>query len=206
MSRRLKIAAAFTVTLLSILGISVWLIYLRYPDTVPSGQNPVLILPLYDFSDNDYIQGFGQISLDYYHNGFDFGVNDTTVIVSPCNAYVFDVKSNWYNEKGGHWQTNVELRLNAQWRISIPFESWALNSTYGALQADQILVHVGQYVTANQTLGYLLCHGQYAHIHFSVISYDTHVCPYYYLTEPAKAIFLYQFSLVNITKGWDMTA
>lgn len=189
---------------LCIASFSVWFVYFRYPDTVPSGQNPLLILPLYDFSHNDFIQGFGQIHLDYYHNGFDFGVNDTTVIVAPCNAYVFDIKSNWYNERGGHWQTNVELRLNAQWRISIPFESWALNSTYGALQANQILVHVGQYVAVNQTLGYLLCHGEHAHIHFSVISYDTHVCPYYYFTESAKTVFVDQFYRVNITSGWDM--
>lgn len=204
MHRRIKFAAALAIVLFSVAGISVWYIFFRYPDTVPFGENPVLILPMYDFSHNDFIQGFGQIHPDYYHNGFDFGVNDTTAIVAPCNAYVFDIKSNWYNEKGGHWQTNVELRLNVQWHISIPFESWALNSSYGALQANQITVHVGQYVAANQTLGHLLSHGEHAHIHFSLISYDTHVCSYYYFVEPARVIFLYQFSLVNITAGWDM--
>jgi len=204
MSRKIKIVAAATIVLVSIAGVFAWSIYFRYPDTVPFGQNPLLILPMYDFSHNDFLQGFGQIHLDYYHNGFDFGVNDTTVIVAPCSAYVFDIKSNWYNERGGHWQTNVELRLNAQWRISIPFESWALNSTYGALQANQILVHVGQYVAVNQTLGFLLCHGEHAHIHFSIISYGTHVCPYYYFTESAKTVFVDQFYRVNITSGWNM--
>ncbi|MHA1651146.1 MAG: M23 family metallopeptidase [Candidatus Helarchaeota archaeon] len=175
----------------------------QYPDTLSPGKDPILCLPLYDFSHCDAIAGFGQVSPDYYHNGIDFGVNDTTAIVAPHAAYIEMIQF-WFNEKGGHWQTNIRLWLNSQWTLEIIFESWALNETYGQMQRDAILVSKGQYVEANQTLGSLLVHGPGAHIHFSVYSNDVGQCPYNYFSPSAKATFEAHFYLVNCTQYWCM--
>lgn len=204
MKRKTKIIITLCIIAFIAVGVPVWVIFLRYPSTVPLGQDPVLILPFYDFSKSSFMQGYGQIHPDFFHDGFDFGVNGTTIIVAMHNCYVADVKRNWYNEWGGHWQTNVELWLNAEWDISIAVESWALNSTYGALQDQAIIVTAGQYLAANQTIGQLLVHGSHAHIHVSVRSWKTDLCPYYYFSSAAKAIFDVEFYKVNITPSWEM--
>jgi len=170
---------------------------------LPSGEDPILCLPLYDFSHCDAIQGYGQITPEYYHNGIDFGVNGTTIIVASHAAYVDEIKF-WYNEKGGHWQTNVRLWLNSQWMIEIAFESWAVNETYGQMQRDAILVNQGQYVEANQSIGSLLVHGSGAHIHFGIYSNNEDKCPYSYFSPSAKAIFEAHFYSVNYTQHWCM--
>ena len=204
MSKMRTALAVCTISIICLAGVGVWVIFFRYPSTLALGQTPIISLPLNDFSHNSFIQGFGQIHTDYYHDGFDFGVNDTTVFVAVFSAYVADVKSNWYNERGGHWQTNVQLWINPQWEVEMAFESWALNETYGALQASAITVVRGQYVAANQSLGSLLAHGDHAHVHFAVRSWGNGLCPYYYFTESAKAVFAARFALVNITAGWDV--
>jgi len=204
LSKKRSALAVCTISIVCLAGVGIWVVFLMYPSTLPLGETPAISLPLNDFSHNSYIGGFGQIQSHFFHNGFDFGVNGTTVFVAVFDAYVMDVKSNWYNERGGHWQTNVGLWINPQWRIEMAFESWALNETYGALQASAISVIRGQHIAANQTIGSLLVHGQYAHVHFGVRSWGNDVCPYYYFTEPAKASFAFQFARVNITSGWDM--
>ncbi|NVM30038.1 MAG: peptidoglycan DD-metalloendopeptidase family protein, partial [Candidatus Helarchaeota archaeon] len=166
-------------------------------------EDPALLLPMYDFSNNSYIYGYGQLTLDTFHNGIDFGVNSTTAIVAPHAAYVEAVDF-WYNDKGGHWQTNVRLWLNHQWKIEIAFESWALNETYGQLQADAIRVNPGQYVEVNQTLGNLLYHGTGAHIHFMISFNNADLCPYTFFTPTSQSIFAAQFALVNYTAHWCM--
>ncbi|HUX99893.1 MAG TPA: hypothetical protein VMV49_10085 [Candidatus Deferrimicrobium sp.] len=176
-------------------------LFFRFPNTVPPGEDPAILLPLYDFSHNNYIQGFGQITPEYYHNGIDFGVNDTTTIVAPHDAYVMEVKF-WFNDKGGHWQTNVNLWLNSQWRLEIIFESWAENESFGIIQKNAIGVTQNQFIEVNETIGNLLHHGEATHIHFSVYSNNVGVCPYNYFTSSAKITFETQFYLVNYTPYW----
>ena len=167
------------------------------------GAEPKLVLPMYNFSNNSYIQGFGQITPTDDHNGIDFGINATTEIMAPHDAYIDNIRT-WYNEKGGHWQTNVELWLSFRWYIEIIFESWALNESFGKLQRDAIVVTRGQYVQANQTLGNLLYHGAYAHIHFGIKTFSTDLCPYTYFSSAAKTAFENQFPNVNTTLHWCM--
>ncbi|MHA1264975.1 MAG: M23 family metallopeptidase [Candidatus Helarchaeota archaeon] len=195
------------IILLGIFG-TIGIIYLynsefRYPNTLPLGQVPSIELPLYNFSTCNAIQGFGQITPDYYHNGIDFGVNATTPIRAPFAAYV-DFIQFWYNDKGGHWQTNVKLWLNSQWEIEIVFESWALNETYGQLQRDAIIVNLGQYVEENQSIGNLLFHGHGAHIHFGIYDNSVAKCPHSYFTSTAKSAFDAYFFSVNYTPSWCM--
>ena len=175
-------------------------IFFKYPDTLTAGEDPELTLPLTSFANNTYIGGYGTVPLGW-HNGIDFGVNGSTVIVAPHNAYI-DFIECWYNDGGGHWQTNVRLWLNYQWNLEIVFESWALNESYGQLQRDAIIVNTGQFVSANQPLGTLLCHGEGAHIHFQVSSNNVQCCPYTYFSASAKAAFAAQFYLVNYTPYW----
>ncbi|MFX1296066.1 MAG: hypothetical protein ACFFD2_14605 [Promethearchaeota archaeon] len=186
-------------------GFFIKFIFFRYQNTLPSEQDPELSLPMYDFSHNDNIRGYGQVSPEDYHNGIDFGVNDTTSIVAPYAAYIMDIKF-WFNERGGHWQTNIRLWLNNKWNIEIAFESWAAyeNESYGILQKDAIIVNEDQYVEANQTLGDLLCHGEGSHIHFMIRKENIDYCPYTYFSPSAKSIFAAQFYLVNYTPYWCM--
>nr|MDO8088757.1 hypothetical protein [Candidatus Sigynarchaeum springense] len=206
MSRRKKASIVVAVAAIACMaGVLIWYFSEpRYPDTLPPGQDPALILPLNDFSHNDYIQGYGQVSPTYFHVGFDFGANDTIVFVAPAKAYVKYARLNYFNDKGGHWQSEVLLRLNSEWMVALAFESWALDDTTGALQASAIVVREGQLVEANQTIGSLLCHGEYAHVHLSVIKNDEHLCPYYYFIDPAKATFASQFAKVGINPSWEM--
>lgn len=196
MKKRTLIAIVI-IGILCVVGVIVIkLTFFRYPDTLPVGQDPKLILPLYSFANNSYIGGFGQVNPTYYHNGIDFGVNASTIIVSSHDAYVDDIKF-WYNDKGGHWQTNVRFWLNSQWEIEIVFESWANNETFGQFQHEAVIVSVGQYVAMNQTIGRLLCQGSSAHIHFQISSGNTQYCPYHYFTSAAQAALLTQFYRVN---------
>ena len=198
-------AASAAVIIVCIAGLSVWLLFTSEPYTLPPGQDPQLILPLYDYSHLNIIQGYGQVSPDRFHPGFDFGVNDTTIIVASYDAYVTDI-SLWYNERGGHWQVNMDLKMNSQCRIRIAFESWALNETYGQLQLEAINVTVGQRVSANQSLGMILCHGSGAHIHFGLYYNDDYVCPYSYFTAEAKTVFEVLYSVCgNPPDDWCIT-
>ncbi len=208
MSKKTKIIAVAIIAVISFSVIAVYYVQFRHPYTLPLGENPTIGLPIYDFSYNNIIQGFGNIPVrpgntTFYHNGIDFGVNATTTFVCPHNAYVDGIKT-WYNDKGGHWQTNVELWLNPQWTIEMTFESWALNETYANLQRNAILATQGQYFTTNQTIGNLLVHGSGAHVHFGVLSNGNAICPYDVLTPSAKVTFAAQFFKVNSTPSWNM--
>jgi hypothetical protein len=153
---------------------------------------------MYELDHLDYMQGFGQILPDYYHNGIDFGVNQTTVFVASHECVVKGIQF-YFNERGGHWQTNVGLLINAEWAVWYGFESWALDESIGQLQRQAIIVEVGQHLLANETIGNLLVHGEYAHVHFQINTYDNAVCPYLYFTPEAKSLFDSVFYKINIT-------
>ncbi len=196
-----KMILAAIIIIASVSGFSFW--YLNFENTpsfLPLGESPEIILPLYQIENLDAIQGFGQLTPDFYHNGIDFGVNATTVIVAPHNCVVTWIQF-WYNDKGGHWQTNVRLKINEEWEIEVVFESWALNETYGQYQRDAIIVEVGQILNVNETIGNLLVHGDGAHIHFGLLTYGTGVCPYQHFTSEAKALFDAVFPYVNYTSS-----
>lgn len=195
---RKKLILASVIIIASISGFSFWYFTsFASPSFLPLGEDPKLILPLYQIENIAIIQGFGNLTWGF-HNGIDFGVNATTVIVAPHNCVVTWIQF-WYNEKGGHWQTNVRLKINQEWELEIAFESWALNETYGQYQRDAIIVEVGQILHVNETIGSLLVHGSGAHIHFGLLTYGTAVCPYRYFTPEAKAIFDAVFPHVNST-------
>jgi hypothetical protein len=204
-----KVKALVGVMIFSVcIGVGLgWYFFFRHPNTLALGQTPSIGLPVYDFSHNNIIGAYGNMNYGgnqtVFHGGFDFGFNATVSFVAPYNAYIDEIRC-WYNDKGGHWQTNVILWLNPQWQIEMGFESWALNETYANLQLAAISVVSGQHVSANQTIGNLLCHGNGCHVHFDVKSSGTWICPYDVFTQSAKATFAQQFYKVNVTSSWNM--
>ncbi|WXG47029.1 MAG: hypothetical protein WED05_10280 [Candidatus Atabeyarchaeum deiterrae] len=203
MSKKKWALVGFTIGLIAFSGVFSWFMFFRHPWVSPLGVNPAIGLPLYDYSYNNKIAGFGQITPTYYHNGFDFAVNASTTFVAAHEAYVDGIRT-WYNDKGGHWQTNVELWINPQWTIEMAFESWALNETYANLQAGQILVSVGEHVMTNQSIGILQHFGDGSHVHFGVGTWGNYICPYDAFTASARATFVTQFYKVNTTTDWRM--
>jgi hypothetical protein len=207
MSKKLKILAGLIVISVCVGSGLTWFLLFRHPSTLALGQTPAIGLPLYDFTHNYMIGGFGNIhrpdNTTYYHNGIDFAVNRTTDFVCPFNAYVDDIKT-WFNDKGGHWQTNVRFWINSQWEIEMVFESWALNETYAKFQASNVTVTQNQFVASNQTVGYLQVFGGGAHVHFGVYTNSNAICPYDVFTPSAKATFATQFFKVNSTPSWNM--
>nr|MDO8110867.1 hypothetical protein [Candidatus Sigynarchaeota archaeon] len=178
-------------------GLGGLLYYLSF-FTLPLGQDPSLTLPFSDTSHLHIIQGFGQVTPTRYHNGIDFSFNDTTQILASHGGLVLDVKF-WYNERGGHWQTNVRIQLNFQWMLEIAFESWATMQPQGQLQADAITVKAGTKIQQDESIGNLVCHGEGCHIHFGLRSSSTDVCPYPYFSAPAKTSFDALFAILNGT-------
>jgi len=133
------------------------------------------------------IWGYGDQGGDF-HNGIDFGCNTSVNIVAWCDMVVTRVET-WFNDKGGHWQTNVNLEYNKRFTFECAFEPWALNETYANLQRDAINVEVGQTVLRGEVLGMLLYQGSGTHIHFGMHDLGESVCAYHYYTNEAKAIF-----------------
>lgn len=172
---------------------------LFYSYDLEKGETPELSLPFTDASHLHIIGGFGYSTSDFFHNGIDWGFNDTTMIIAAFGGYIIEVKT-WFNEKGGHWQTNVRTALNLEWSIEIAFEPWALNETYANYQAAEILVKTGQKVTKGQALGNLVNYGGGTHIHFSLYRNNEAVCPYTYFSTSAKITFDDQFTQFNATR------
>ncbi|MEX2682193.1 MAG: hypothetical protein Q6373_011365 [Candidatus Sigynarchaeota archaeon] len=100
--------------------------------------------------------------------------------------FVFVVKC-WYNEKGGHWQTNVRGSMRFTWMLEIAFESWATGEPAARLQEQAIAVKACTRVAAGALLGTLLHEADGAHIHFMIKENNAAVCPYTYFKPAARA-------------------
>ena len=176
-------------------GLGGFLIYLSLLP-LPNGQDPSLNLPIADEAHLYMIQGFGQVNPTYYHNGIDFILNNTTQIVAACDGFVSNVRF-WYNDKGGHWQTNVNVQLNLKWSQEIIFESFAANQSAGQVQANAITVKFGDRIHQGEVIGTLLSQGSGSHVHFGLLSWGTAVCPYHYFSAAAKSTFDVYFTEYN---------
>ncbi|OLS14773.1 MAG: hypothetical protein RBG13Loki_1606 [Promethearchaeota archaeon CR_4] len=164
---------------------------------LPAGANPSLQLPFTDASNLTMIGAYFSEASFTPHTGIDFSFNTSVDILAATGGYVEDVKF-WFNEKGGHWQTNVRVRLNSQWAVEVAFESWALTQDVGQLQASAILVQVGMKIAAGTQIGTLLYHGSGCHIDFGINNKSQRVCPYPYFTSEAKATFDPLFAMYNM--------
>jgi len=180
MKKSTKVASAFLVIGIAAGATLAIFAFAVFP--LPPGQAPSMRLPLDNFATLERFSGFNSTK----HNGLDFGVNASTPIVAPCDAFVFEVKC-WYNDGGGHWQTNVRAQLSFAWMLEIAFESWATDEPTARLQEQAIAAKAWTRVAAGAPLGTLLYEGDGAHIHFMIKEYDAARCPYPYFTPEAQA-------------------
>ncbi len=149
---------------------------------LPPGQQPSMRLPLDSLDTFNCFNSFNSSS----HNGLDFGVNASTPVVAPCDVFVLEVRC-WYNDKGGHWQTNLRASMSFAWTLEVAFESWATDEPTARLQEQAIAAKAGTRVAAGASLGTLLYEGDGAHIHFMIEENNVAVCPFPYFTPGAQA-------------------
>lgn len=165
--------------------------------TMPAHWTTDRVQISFPFTDTQYIdavQGYGEMVWGDFHNGIDIGVNHSTELIAWCDLRITGLKT-WFNEEGGHWQTNIGASYNWKYRFDVAVESWALNETYANLQRDAITVKVGQIISAGDSLGTLLCHGEGTHIHFGLKKSGNDVCPYGYMTPYAQSFVDHFFAL-----------
>jgi hypothetical protein len=180
MKKSTKIASVFLVIGIAAgatLGIFAFVVF-----PLPPGRQPSMRLPLDSFDTFDQFNSFNSAS----HNGLDFAVNASTPIVAPCDVFVTAVEC-FYNERGGHWQTNVRGSMSFTWMLEIAFESWATDEPTARLQEQAIATKAWTRVAAGAPLGTLLYEGDGAHIHFMIKENDAATCPFPYFTSSAQA-------------------
>ena len=151
-------------------------------------EPPILDFPVANPDVIDIIWGYG-IQDGEHHNGIDFGCNTSVDIIVWCDLTVIDINT-FYNDAGGHWQTNIFLEYDKKFEFVIAFESWALNETYANIQADAINVEEGRTVFKGEILGKLLYHGSGTHIHWGMYEDGQDICGYQYFSAEAKVLFL----------------
>jgi len=197
-----KKIAIFLIFVVIISGTSIYLWQAGYFEhyALPIGQDPILNLPFTNSSNLWLIQPFGQLTSSFYHTGIDYDFNGSVIITAPTNGTV-DRLEFGYNEKGGHWQTNLFIILNKEWLIIIGFESWAETEAKGKIQLEEIVAKVGVKVQTGDKLGTLLNHGTGCHIHFSLRQKNIDVCSYNYLSPDAKVEFDTLFARVDKMPG-----
>lgn len=189
MARKRKVFLAIFIPIL-ILGAGIGIVFLGGYIRDQRIQNlpaPVVDFPVENTDVIHIIWGYGNQSGNF-HNGIDFGCNDSVNIIAWCDMIVEDITM-FYNDVGGHWQTNVFLKFNDRYYFDCPFESWALNESYANLQKDAIAVEKGQTISRGELLGELLYHGSGTHIHFGMYDSNADVCAYQYFSETAKSLF-----------------
>ncbi|MHA1555981.1 MAG: M23 family metallopeptidase [Candidatus Heimdallarchaeota archaeon] len=148
---------------------------------------PLIDFPVENTDVIHIIWGYGDQGGDF-HNGIDYGCNTSVNIIAWCDMTVEDITT-FYNDAGGHWQTNVQLEFNKRFSFVCAFEPWALNETFANYQRDAINVEIGQTIQRGEILGELLYQGSGTHIHFGMYDQNEDVCAYHYYTETAKSIF-----------------
>jgi len=146
-----------------------------------------IIFPIADIQYIDKIQGWGATPWNDFHNGIDFGSNQSVELIAWCDIRISGLKT-WFNDGGGHWQTNIAGNYNWKYRFDVAIESWALNETYANLQRAALTIKVGQIVEQGESLGMLLYHGSGTHIHFGLKENGKDVCPYQFMTPYAQSL------------------
>ena len=188
MSRKKKtFLIVFSIIFIIVGGGGGYILYKMWPATWARGA-PSMGFPIANTDVIHILGGYGPKPWMDLHNGIDYGCNDSVYIIAWCDMRVRGIKF-WFNDGGGHWQTNVGLAYNWKYTFDCVFESWALNETYGSLQLAEIYVKVGQKVSRGDVIGKLLYHGSGTHIHFGMKESGNDVCPYLFLSPSAKTLF-----------------
>ncbi|MHA1125211.1 MAG: hypothetical protein ACTSO7_04380 [Candidatus Heimdallarchaeota archaeon] len=193
MSRKVKILLGIFIPIIVIgAAVGVYALVIFWP-AVWTNAPPVLEIPIENTDVVDIIWGYGDHGGDF-HNGIDYGCNASVNVIAWCKLRVKSIRT-WFNDAGGHWQTNVGFQYNWKYSFEVCFESWALNETYANIQRAAIPLKFGQIIEQGEVLGQLLYHGSGTHIHFGMKESGKDVCAYQFYSTAAKAEFQYLWAL-----------
>lgn len=189
MKRKTKIFLGIFIPILLIgSGIGGFVLWSIWPATW-STDPPVLEFPVENIDVIHALGGYGDTGLGFFHNGIDFGCNESVNIIASCDVRVIEIKTWMYATDPDRWQTSVRMRTTFGYILEIAFESWALNESFGNLQKDALQLKIGQKVQQGEVLGELLYHGSGTHIHYMIRNNRDSICPYQFFSTNAKAIF-----------------
>ncbi|MBN2156325.1 MAG: peptidoglycan DD-metalloendopeptidase family protein [Candidatus Lokiarchaeota archaeon] len=152
-----------------------------------SNERVQICFPISEIICIQNIQGYGETYCNDFHNGIDLGTNQSVELIAWCDMRITYLKT-WYNEKGGHWQTNILGKYNWKYTFDVAVESWALNETYAYIQRNALDLKVGQIIKQGESIGMLLYHGEGTHIHFGMKESGKNVCPYLFMTPFAQSV------------------
>ncbi len=189
MSRKRQIILIVLITVLIIgAGVGGFALWSFWPADW-SRDAPTLEFPVENTNVIHILGGYGNTPYGFWHNGIDFGCNDSVNILAPCNLRLIGIKTWMYATDPDRWQTSVRFTINWAYSLEIAFESWALNETFADIQREAITLKVNQIVAQGEMLGELLYHGDGTHIHFMIRYKGDAVCPYNFFSESAKNLF-----------------
>lgn len=122
----------------------------------------------------------------FVHKGIDFFPTGDLATFRAAAAGTIARLEKFYNSGNGLWQVNLDLRINAKYRLGYAFEPFSTLEAHADTQMMNLAVSVGQTVAQGQALGKLLARGGGAHVHFGLYRDNADVCPESYFTPEAK--------------------
>ena len=123
-----------------------------------------------------------------FHNGIDLVISDNVDIVSPVTGTVVSV-SEHVNPYAGNVLFEIGIAVNWGWSVKLVLEPGFLDATNNTLQSDLIDAEFGERVSAGDFLATLLFSGNYPHLHFMLVSFESDVCAYNYSSSAARSTF-----------------
>lgn len=160
-----------------------------------SAEEPIFELPIVSEKVLEVtgIQTFHEEHNGVVHGGFDFKLENDTVIISPIEGKVTDIHKNQMDND--YWLVDVNIDINARWKMFIAFEPWTQDEGVIENQLENINVKEGNEVKRGDKLGTLIpVNGsEFPHIHWNVIEKgfgsdeDVDRSPYDYCSSNAKA-------------------
>ncbi|RIK68915.1 MAG: hypothetical protein DCC65_01945 [Planctomycetota bacterium] len=129
------------------------------------------------------------------HNGIDLVVSDSLAsspVVSPAAGTVrrISLNENSFSNPVGQFILTVELRVNAEWTVSLVLEPGTVDPDLRAAQRAAVHVAEGDVVAVGSPVAELLVGSLgYAHLHYMVHRNGHAVCAYAHSSDAARAIF-----------------
>ena len=167
--------------------------YYKY-NIYSNAKTPIFELPVEDVTIVTGIQTFYEEHGGTIHSGFDFELQNNTIIYAPCDGTINFIGKNQMSND--YWLIGVFISFNVRWETFIAFEPWTTDEIVINKQLENISVTVGQKVNTGDELGILnpVIGSEFPHIHWNVLEEDflrtgpgTNKSPYDYCSEIAKA-------------------
>ena len=123
MKRKAKILLGIFIPILLIgSGIGGFALWFFWPATW-STEPPILEFPVENTDVIHAIGGYGDTGLGFFHNGIDFGCNESVNIIAACDVRVIGKQTWMYATDPDRWQTSLQMRTSFGYQLEIAFES-----------------------------------------------------------------------------------